>query len=190
MNIIPVKNISLIVAMTGQQVIGADNNLPWNISEDLKVFKKITMGHILLMGRRTFESIGRPLPGRISLVISRGPQSSPQSTGEEPGGRTCQPGRCVFQPGKAYFFPSPEDAAAAAASLPGELFVIGGASVYGQMLPYADYIYLSAVKKNYEGNVFFPPFDMEEWELAEKTDYAEFELRVLKRRDWVCHRTI
>ena len=158
--------------MTGQRVIGADNNLPWNISEDLKVFKRITMGNILLMGRRTFESIGRPLPGRISFVISSrevrgccGPLS-----GEG------------YNPDRGYSFSSIFDAAGAAASLPGELFVIGGASVYAQMLPYADYIYLSAVKKNYDGNVFFPYFDMGDWEVTEKKDYAEFEFSVLKRR--------
>lgn len=167
--------------MTPEGIIGRGNTLPWHIPGDLKVFRQITMGNILLMGRKTFESIGKPLPGRISFVISRSARAAP--TPEHlPRSARSGPPSAPYSPANAYYFPSFEDAAAAAAAQPGDLFVIGGASVYRQALPYADCMYLSLIRTNYKGDVYFPAFDMEEWETAERIDYTDFELQVLKRR--------
>lgn len=166
------KKISVIVAMTGEGVIGIDNNLPWHISEDLKLFKKTTDKNILVMGRHTFESIGKPLPGRINFVISKsaGSLKDPSSAGN-------------YEYGKAYYFSSLEKAFDAAEEIPDrEVFVIGGASVYGQAIPFAYKLFFSMIKKNYPGNVYFPQFDKTLWQVTEEIDYTDFVFTVLERK--------
>jgi dihydrofolate reductase len=143
--------VSLIVAMAHNRVIGINNQLPWHLSADLKRFKQLTWGSAILMGRKTHESIGRPLPGRDNLIISRNAQY--RSAG-------CQ----VFT-----------DIAAAIEHCQShaELFVIGGSSLYARMLPQADYIYLTMINKAFAGDTFFPEIPMEHWQEVERVNVAD-----------------
>ncbi|MDO8845717.1 dihydrofolate reductase [Methylicorpusculum sp.] len=133
--------LSIIVAMASNNAIGINNQLPWHLSADLKRFKKITMGSPIIMGRHTFESIGRPLPGRTNIIISRNP--------------------LYHQPGCLMF--NDPDAALAHFKNEHEVFVIGGASLYKTILPIADIIYLTEVKQSFEGDTFFPEINKEHW---------------------------
>lgn len=132
--------MSLIVAMTENRVIGVENRLPWNIPEDLKRFKKITSGHPIIMGRKTYESIGRPLPGRTNIVITR------QKDYRAEGVIACS---------------SLREALDWANRAPGsdEIFVIGGGEIFKQALPLTDRIYLTIVEWPFEGDAYFPDFD-------------------------------
>lgn len=134
--------LSLIAAMSRNRVIGVDNRLPWNLPEDLRNFKRITMGKPILMGRKTFESIGRPLPGRKNIVITRNRnyRTSPE----------------------CFIFHS-IDAALEQTRHHKELIVIGGASFYEQLLPLADRLYLTVVDTTVSGDTFFPSFDTSLW---------------------------
>jgi len=150
--------LSIVVAVDEGGVIGRDGDLPWHLSADLQRFKKITMGKPLLMGRRTWESIGRPLPGRRNLVVSR---------------------RGDFAAPGAEVFPSIDDALGALASVP-EVMVIGGASLYQALLPSVTRLYLTRVHARCRGEVRFPDIKQQEWtEIArethpgdERNDYA------------------
>ena len=134
--------ISMIVAVARNGVIGHANDLIWHISEDLRRFKAITTGHPVIMGRKTFESIGRPLPGRTNVVISRNENFRPEG--------------CLvvdsFEKAVAMFPPDEE------------AFVIGGAQVYAQALPIADRLYLTEI--DYEGDTRFPDWDRSAWTLS------------------------
>lgn len=132
--------ISLIVAMDRNRLIGAGNRLPWHLPADLAHFKRITLGKPIVMGRRTWESIGRPLPGRHNIVVTRG-------QGEFPG---------------ATRVASPEAAIAAAGEVD-ELMVIGGSQLYEAFLPLAERIYLTRVDAEFEGDAWFPELDPREW---------------------------
>ena len=132
--------IVLIVAMAKNRVIGANNKLPWHISDDLKRFKQLTMGHTLIMGRKTFESIGRPLPGRANIVISRNPSLSiPDTT----------------------VVHSLEDAIAMTKG--DKAYVIGGGEIFEQALPLADRIELTQIKQDVEGDIFLPSIPQSAW---------------------------
>jgi dihydrofolate reductase len=133
--------VSLIVAMAQNGVIGRDNALPWRLPEDLKRFKAFTLGKTILMGRKTYESIGRPLPGRANLVLTRD--------------------RNWIAAGVTVVH-SVEQALTQAA--PGkELVVIGGAEIYRLVLPFARRIYLTHVHADVPGDTFFPDFDSTQW---------------------------
>jgi dihydrofolate reductase len=141
--------VALIAAVAANGVIGRDNRLPWRLPADLRRFKELTMGHALVMGRRTYESIGRPLPGRVTVVLTRDP--------------------AFMAPPGALAARSLEEAlAAAAAATPGagEVFVAGGAEVYAQALPRADRLYLTRVEAEVEGDARFPDLDPARWRLA------------------------
>ena len=140
--------ISLIVAMASNRVIGLNNQMPWQISADLKKFKKITMGAPILMGRKTYESIGRPLPGRTNIIISRNPSYQ-------------QPGCLVF---------NDIDKALASCGDVEEVFVIGGSDFYKSMLPVADTLYLTQIHQEFSGDTFFPEFDADQWIEVERED--------------------
>lgn len=129
--------IVIIAAVARNRVIGRDNALPWRLKADLQRFRATTLGHPLLMGRRTWESLGRPLPGRRNLVISRDPQ---------------------FQAAGAEVFPSAEAALAAVADHE-RVFVIGGADVYRQLLTSAEQLLLTEVCADVEGDAHFPKID-------------------------------
>jgi dihydrofolate reductase len=132
--------VSLIVAMAQNGVIGRDNALPWRLPEDLKRFKAFTLGKTLLMGRKTYESIGRPLPGRTNLVLTRD--------------------RGFLAPGVVVVH-SVEEALAHAAD--NELVAIGGAEIYRLVLPFARRLYLTHVHADVPGDTYFPDFDPTQW---------------------------
>jgi dihydrofolate reductase len=133
--------ISLIVAMANNRVIGRDGLMPWHLSADLQRFKQITLGSPILMGRKTYEAIGRPLPGRDNLIISR------TAAYQIPG---CQ----VFDD---------IDKALEAVSDRDQLFVIGGATLYEALLPVADYLHLTVIDKAFSGDTYFPQIDYTLW---------------------------
>ncbi|MFM4723252.1 type 3 dihydrofolate reductase [Aeromonas veronii] len=136
--------ISMIAAMAHDRVIGKDNQMPWHLPADLAHFKRVTLGKPVLMGRKTFESIGRPLPRRRNLVISRNPDY--QAEGIEVVG-------------------SVEAALALlAGSSVEELMVIGGGHLYAEMLPSADCLYLTQIDLAVEGDTRFPAFDDGQWQ--------------------------
>lgn len=138
--------IAMIAAMANNRVIGKDNKMPWHLSADLKHFKKMTLGKPVVMGRKTFESIGRPLPERKNIVISR--TSSLSIDGVS----------CV----------NSFDGALAAAGECDELVIIGGGQLYQQLLPQADILYLTIIDLEVEGDTFFPQWDEESWALVEE----------------------
>jgi dihydrofolate reductase len=142
----PKPRISIIVAMAKNRVIGANNKLPWHLSADLKRFKVLTMGHHIIMGRKTFESIGRILPGRTTVVVTRNPD---------------------FQAAGAIVV-NDLDAALAQCAGDTEAFVIGGERVFQSALPLAERIYLTELDKHFEGDAYFPAIDMHEWRLIER----------------------
>lgn len=132
---------SIIVAVAENDVIGYDNHLLWHISEDLKRFKSLTLGHHIIMGRKTFESIGKPLPGRISVIISR--QENLKIEG------------CIVV--------NSLDEAFEVAKNDSEAFIIGGGEIYKQALPIVDKIYLTRVHAGFAGDTFFPELNLSEW---------------------------
>ncbi len=146
---------SLIVAAAQNGVIGIDNRLPWRLPADLARFKQLTMGHHLIMGRKTFESIGRPLPGRTSVVLTR-------SAGFD-------------VPGVVVARSLDEAWAAAAARGDDEPFVCGGAEVYAQAMPEADRIYLTVVEREYTGDALFRGVDETEWRCVSREAYRDAE---------------
>lgn len=141
--------ISLIVAAAENGVIGRDGGLPWHLPADLARFKSLTMGKPLVMGRRTFESIGRPLPGRRNIVVTR------QADFEAPG---CDVVGSI-------------DEAIEAASDADEIMVIGGGDLYRQVLPRADRVYLTRVHVECDGDVRFPELDPRQWSTAGKATH-------------------
>lgn len=152
--------VSLLVAMDEKGGIGKDNRLPWRLSADLRRFKELTMGHYLIMGRKTYESIGRPLPGRITIVVTRQPTTSTMANGPLP----CQPPDCLL----AHSI----DEALALAEAHGEteVFVIGGAEIFALALPRANRIYLTQVHAETQVDVYFPSLLAEEW-VEQGSDY-------------------
>lgn len=148
--------LSLVVAVSENNVIGRDGDLPWHLSADLRRFKRVTMGHVMLMGRKTWESIGRPLPGRTSIVISR---QADYETGFE----------------EVLVASNLDDALALARRVGGstsEAFVIGGARIYEMTFPCADRLLLTRVYAEVEGDVQFPAVDWDQWRLIEEETYA------------------
>ena len=146
----------MIVAAAENGVIGVDNQLPWRLKPDLARFKQLTMGHHLIMGRKTYESIGRPLPGRITVVLTR-------SAGID------VPNVLVAR--------SLDDAfAQAAARGDDEPFVCGGADVYAQALAECDRCYLTVVERQYTGDAIFPGLDSDKWELVASEPHPENDL--------------
>jgi dihydrofolate reductase len=137
------KPVSIVVAVSDNGVIGVKNQLPWRIPADLARFKRITMGNTLIMGRKTFESIGRALPGRTSIVVTRDPSF------RAPDGVVVVHG---------------VDEAIARAPGP-EIFVIGGGEIYDLLLPSTDRIYLTRVHGRFEGDTYFASPDEEHWTL-------------------------
>jgi dihydrofolate reductase len=141
--------ISAIVAVANNNVIGKDNEIPWYLPADLRYFKEKTLGHHILMGRNSYLSIGRPLPKRTNIIITRNPYYLVSG--------------CVvvhsIEEGLQY----------AAANGETEAFIIGGGEIYQQAMDYCDRIYLTAVDANVEGTVFFPTLDQTMWTLCEET---------------------
>ena len=158
--------ISIIVAVAENNVIGAKNKLLWNISDDLKRFKKLTTGHHILMGQKTYESIGRLLPNRTSIILSF------EENYKVDGG---------------FVFNEISDAIKFAENRnESELFVIGGGMIYKDLLPMANKIYLTKVLKRYEGDTFFPEININEWDEISDEKHLEnnpsFEYKILVRK--------
>lgn len=134
-------SISLIVAMARNRTIGINNTLPWRCPEDLKHFKALTMGHHMIMGRKTFDSIGKPLPGRTTVVITRD--------------RNLKIEGCLIEH-------SMPDAIKACVN-DSEIFIVGGADIYTQSLQLANTLYITEIQQNVEGDAHFPAFDKSVW---------------------------
>ena len=138
-------HLCILVAMAKNRVIGRNNKLPWNLPADLKHFKSLTMGHTIIMGRKTYESIGRPLPGRTNIIITH------QRDLEVPG---------------AIIVHSIEDALEACMKVKTfnqEYFVIGGENIFQQMLKICKRMYITEIIGDFEGDTYFPEFDFKEW---------------------------
>ena len=142
--------ISIIVAIAQNQAIGINNQLLWHMPADLKRFKQITLGHPVIMGKKTYESLPKkPLPGRKNIVLTDDPSDSFPD--------------CITKYSVDETISSLDPAE--------ESFVIGGASVYKQSLPLADRLYLTMVHKDFQGDVFFPEIDFTQWDLVSKDDF-------------------
>ncbi len=141
--------LSIIVAMSKNNVIGRGGELPWRLSADLQRFKRLTMGHPIIMGRKTFDSIGRPLPGRTSIVITR--QANYRNVG-------------------VLIARSLPEAIRLAGDTD-EVFVIGGGEIYSQALPLADRLYMTVVDENTDGDTHFPNWDPGQWRFVEETSH-------------------
>jgi dihydrofolate reductase len=161
--------ISIIAAMDRRRGIGVDNKLPWRLSADLKRFRELTMGHHVIVGRKTFESIGRPLPGRRMIVVTRDRNYKAEG---------CDLAHSV------------EDATRMARERgESEVFICGGAEIYAQSIEVADRMYLTFVDAEVEADTFFPQFDESEWveresfyQPADEMNQYPFTFRELVRR--------
>jgi dihydrofolate reductase len=144
--------VSIIVAVAENGVIGRGGALPWHLPDDLKRFKQLTMGHAIVMGRKTWESIGRPLPGRKMIVVTR---------------------QADYRPHGVHVAASLDDALhTARAAGDDEAFVIGGAEIYRHALPLADRLYFTRVHAAVEGDTQFPNWDDGNWRLVSREDRA------------------
>lgn len=164
--------LSLIVAVAENSVIGKDGDLPWKISSDLKYFKEKTMSKPIIMGRKTFQSIGNPLPGRVNIVITRDVSFA------EEGVITAHSLEMALEVGKSL----------AEAKGMDEVMVIGGAEIYKLTLPQADRLYLTRVHGEVAGDTYFPPLDPDNWLEASherfpagEKDSHDYSLQVLDR---------
>lgn len=151
--------VSLIAALADNGIIGVDNRMPWHLPADLKRFKRLTMGHHLLLGRKTFDSIGRALPGRHMLVLTRGRPRLPEGVRRVPD------------------LADALDHARAAGD--DEVFVAGGAEIYRLALPAADRMYLTRVRAEVDGDVRFPPVEWADWKRVEAEHH-----RADERHEW------
>lgn len=147
--------ISIIVAVAENQVIGCANRLIWHISEDLKRFKRLTSGHAVVMGRKTFESLGRPLPNRLNIVVTR------SSTD--------------YQVPQGVVVVNSIDQAIEVAGSDPEIFIIGGGEIYAQTIDRADRLYLTRVFQSPQGDTFFPEIDPQKWSCLSKESFDSYE---------------
>jgi dihydrofolate reductase len=139
--------ISFLVAMDQRNTIGKDNDLPWHLPSDLAYFKRVTMGHPIVMGRKTHESIGRVLPGRENIVLTRDKNYT-------------APGCTVIH--------STEQLLEMHKGKNEEIFVIGGAEIFKEVFSSADRLYITLIEDLFEGDTYFPEFDLSEWEIISK----------------------
>lgn len=141
--------VSMIAAMAKGRVIGLNNKMPWHLPAELQLFKRATLGKPIVMGRNTFESIGRPLPGRLNIVLSR---------------------QAGYQPEGVTVVASLDEAKQAAGDVE-ELMIIGGATIYQQCLAEADRLYLTHIDLEVEGDTWFPDYEQYEWQELEQVNY-------------------
>ncbi|MEQ8289584.1 MAG: type 3 dihydrofolate reductase [Gammaproteobacteria bacterium] len=160
-------NLSIIVAMDRNRVIGRNEDLPWRLSADLQKFKKVTMGKPIVMGRKTHESIGRPLPGRENIILTRDPGYSSEG--------------CTVITSIDAILDYCHDHE--------EIMITGGAEIYRMLMDRVHRIYLTEVHAEVEGDTYFPTINMDEWELVEREDYQadekneyDFSFLVLDRK--------
>lgn len=144
--------LSAIVAISSNNVIGKDNDLPWYLPADLKYFKKTTLGHPVIMGRKSYESIGRPLPKRTNIIVTRDP---------------------FYISSNILVTHSMEEAISLAEDINNdEVFIIGGAMIYESSLPYLNRMYITEVQTDIEGDTFFPEWSQEEWRLVSEDHHT------------------
>ena len=136
-----ISRVAIIAAVARNGVIGQRNRMPWHLPEDLKRFRQLTLGQAVILGRRTFESIGKPLAGRNNIVVTRSPDWT------RPG---CHAAHSL-------------EAALAAVDEREDAFVIGGAEIYALALPIARRLYMTEIERDFEGDAFFPEFDRSRW---------------------------
>ena len=152
--------IALIAAMRSNRVMGINNTMPWHIPEELKYFKAVTMGKPMIMGRKTFDAIGRRLlPGRQTIVLTK----DNNLVGE---------GFIV-----AHSVPESLQAAGSAQ----EIMIVGGAGIYEEFLPLAQRLYLSIIPQVFIGDAYFPEVDMKQWQLVSETDMTKFKAKIFER---------
>ncbi|RNI25639.1 dihydrofolate reductase [Rufibacter latericius] len=143
--------IALVVAIAENRVIGKNNQLIWHLPKDLQHFKKLTMGHPMVMGRKTFEAIGKPLPGRTTVIVTRQPDYA-------------APEGCLVTS-------SLEEALQQGLALDENVLVVGGGEIYQQALPLAEVVYLTLVHESFEGDVFFPELEADAWEVTDQEEH-------------------
>lgn len=139
-------HLSLIVAIAKHGVIGHNNTLPWHLPEDLKRFRALTMGHHMIMGRKTYESLGRLLPGRTTVIVTRNPEYQVE-------------GALVAHTLEAAISLCGDDS---------EAFLIGGAELYQMGMQLADKLYITEIDAEFEGDAYFPAFDFEQWQITSR----------------------
>ena len=144
--------ITIVAAIASNNVIGQKNSLPWNIPEDLKRFKQLTSGHTILMGRKTFDSIGRPLPNRTNIVMTK--DTNYQKEGIE----------IVF---------NEREALNLIKDLNQEVFIIGGSKIYELFEPWATSLMITRVLKDFEGDAFFPDINWNNWQIKSKEEFLD-----------------
>jgi dihydrofolate reductase len=147
--------ISCIVAVAHNRVIGRDNDIPWYLPADLQYFKKVTMGHTVVMGRNCFNSIGRPLPKRTNIIVTRDPYYISS---------VCPIAKSI-----------PEALEIANENGETEVFIIGGGQIYAQTVDLWDRLYLTEVDIEVDGDVFFPEIDMKQWKLISEEPHTKDE---------------
>ncbi len=154
--------INIIVAMTKDRVIGVHGELPWQIADDMRLFRSLTEGSTVIMGKTTWLSIPdkfRPLPGRANIIVST-------TLEKQPGAKVCR---------------SVDEALREARKNSNEIYCMGGARLYAAMLPLADTMYISWVKEDYDGDAYFPEVNFKEWKEEEAKDFADFVFRKYSR---------
>ncbi|HEY0665764.1 MAG TPA: dihydrofolate reductase [Gallionella sp.] len=143
--------LAIIVAMAQNRTIGVNNTLPWRCPEDLKHFKALTMGHHMIMGRKTYDSIGKALPGRTTVVVTRD--------------RSLKIEGCLI----AHSLPE----AIAACGNDAQIFIVGGADIYAQFLELADTLYITEIRQEVDGDAHFPEFDRSNWQETAREERAQ-----------------
>ncbi|MBM7646711.1 dihydrofolate reductase [Scopulibacillus daqui] len=152
--------ISFLLAMDKNRLIGKNNDLPWHLPADLKYFKELTMHHTIVMGRKTFESIGKPLPGRDNVVLTRDVSYHPEGVAT------------IHSPEALLSEYDPHQ----------EIFIIGGAKVFEAFFPYADRLYITLIEETFEGDTYFEGFHEEEWTLISEKQGTVDEKNKYKHR--------
>ncbi len=150
--------LSHIVAVAANDVIGGNNTLPWDIPEDMKFFREKTKGKAIIMGRKTFESVGHPLPQRLNIVVTRQADFKPDGP------------NVIVQPNIGAAI---EAAKAQTSKYGDEIFIIGGGEIYKESMAMVDVIYLTRIHKEFKGTVFYPKVSTKDFELVEQRDRTE-----------------
>ena len=162
----PESSLSIIVAMATNRTIGINNTLPWRIPEDLRHFKALTMGHHMIMGRKTFDSIGKPLPGRTTVVVTRNRELKIEG--------------CII----VHSLQEAIDACAGDE----QIFIVGGAELYAQALPLTGMLYITEIQKDVQGDAHFPQFDRNEWIEESRERHSQQEPQPLEYHFVTCRR--
>lgn len=165
-------NYSIIAAISEKGVIGFENRIPWHLPEDLKLFKKLTTGNIIIMGRKTFDSIGRALPGRTTIVITRTPKDFLK--------KHSQPRLLASDSLEAAL--SEAEKTAKQNTPEAKIFIAGGASIYTQAMDKARRLYISKIPGDFEGDTYFPEFSTEDWNLESTEALNGFKLESYLRK--------